>query len=471
MLLPSIAFLSPPSRGAVPQASPAKPEALPMTTEDTDSSALPRCAVDPKDAKEWTTADHHLTVVLHPGTTLILAPHTRVLRLPMIPTALGGREFAKTAYNIELVTGRVDVEIDPSRRPIYGLIVRTARKVGAIVKHGRATVSVHDGNVTVAARSGKEMMTAIGERWRPLRVGRAFVVNDSNPEGLNRALLAAPIGKVDQAVAVAVGASMTPQRLSWNEIPQNHGYVVQVFRKSANAAALVAEARVKTTSHTLQRLDAGRYYATIASIDESDLESSPSAAIAFRVVEAVLPPGASVDGAVIQLPMAERLRLLEVEDLELSYGKRGEDFVAAPPSIGLHDGGPVRIRLRERGSAHETQLALEPLDVVPSIELGPRRAQWPGPPVTIDVVTRRRDGSPAEAEPFFHASVTVNSEPVNVIWQKTPGRMSFRLDKPSHRGPWIVRVMLHDARGREVARDFLEVAEAPTSSGLIANAP
>ncbi|MGC4066974.1 MAG: FecR domain-containing protein [Polyangiaceae bacterium] len=337
-----------------------------MSSDGDDTTALPSCAVDLKDAKEWTTEERHQTVVLHPGTTITLAPHTRVLRLPMIPTALGGREFAKAAYNVELVAGRIDVEINPTRRPIYGLIVRTTRKVGAIVKYGRATVSANDGNVTVAARSGKEMMTAIGERWRPLRVGRAFVVNDASPEGLSRALLSAPSGKVDQAVAVAIGANMTPQRLSWNEIPQSKGYIVQVFKKAGNIATLVNESRVDATSQLLQRLEAGRYYATVATLDESNLESSPSPAIAFRVVEAVLPPGATVEGAVIQLPMAERLQLLEVADLELSYAKHGEDFVAAPPSIGLHDGGPVRIRLRERGSAHETHLALEPVDVVPT---------------------------------------------------------------------------------------------------------
>jgi hypothetical protein len=379
----------------------------------------------------------------------------------MIPVALGGKDYAKSAYSLELQTGRIDVDIGTNIHPIYGVVVRAPRKVGAIFKTGQATITATDNRVTIAARSGNDAMSAIAEQWRPLRTGRAFTVNDKNPQGTQYPLLQAPTLQIDAPVAITIGTTTTPQRLSWNPISKSNGYLLRLFHQIADASVLVREQQLNDNSLVIGNLKAGRYSATVSSIDESNLESAQSAKVYFRIVETILPPGAFVNGNTIRLPSAERLRLIQVEDLELSYGSTSNYFVAAPQSISLISAEPLQLRLRDRGEARETLIRLEPLDIQPNIELSPTRAVWPGIPITITITARHRDGSAAPMEGVLFPNVTINNQAVKVKWLTVPGKLSCTVDKPKSPGPWVVRVRLRDARGRDVARDFLEVAERP----------
>jgi hypothetical protein len=415
-----------------------------------------------RSAREWTTQEKSQTLVLSKGTTLTLGPNTRVLRLPMIPVALGGQNYAKSAYSVEIREGRLDVYIDPNVRPLYGLVVRAPRTVGAIVKEGKATIAVTPREVTIAARSGKDVMSAISEQWRPLRVGKAFTVSDKNPQGAQRPLLPAPTLQIDNPVSIALGATITPQRLSWTKVSGSESYLLRLYHDLGNASVLIREQQLNETSQLLGNLKAGRYHAIVSSIDETNLEAGQSAKVEFRIVEAIVPKGALVVGNTIQLPALERLQFLHAEGLEMSYGNSSTDFVSAPPSVRLRDGNPVLVRLRERGKSQETRLQLAPMDLVLTAELAPVRAVWPGAPITITVHARHRDGSPAPTENSVFPRVTVNSQPVHVEWQETLGELSCQVDKPPTPGPWVVRVLLRDARGKDVAHDFLEVATRPT---------
>jgi hypothetical protein len=206
-------------------------------------------------------------------------------------------------------------------------------------------------------------------------------------------------------------------------------------------------------------LKAGRYYATVSTLDEVQLESEPSATENFRIVEALLPPNALMTGNTIQLPEQERLQFINPEGLELSYGSLSNYFVNAPQSIGLFDGASVQVRLRERGSSQETRIRLEPLDSKVTVDLSPKQAVWPGAPVTITIGEQRRDGTSTPIDETLVPVVTVNSESVRMNWNRTANTLSGTLDQPVTAGPWVVRVLLHDARGRVIARDFLEVAK------------
>jgi hypothetical protein len=376
----------------------------------------------------------------------------------MIPVAIGGKGYAKSAYSVEVTTGQLDVAIDPQIRPTYGIVVRGPRKVGAILKSGTATVLVEKEGVTIAARSGKDAMAAIDEKWRPLRVGQAFSVTDKTPQGTFYPVLAPPLMTIDSPVGIAMGSSMTPQRLTWENVPRSSAYRLQVYRDSGEGLSLDSEHDLTENFHDLGPLKPGRYGATITAIDESHLESDPSSLVRFRIVEAVLPAGSLVDRKIIYVPAGERLQLRHIDALEISYGKSSDYFVPSPQSIGFIRDESLYLRLRERGSRSEAVLQLEPLVINPSIHLGPTAPTWPGAPVTISIVAQTRDGSKSPIAHFFEPSVTINNQPVNVIWTKGNGNLSCQVEQPPYPGPWVVRVLLRDRRGRDIARDFIEVA-------------
>jgi hypothetical protein len=376
----------------------------------------------------------------------------------MIPGSLGGKDSAQAAYSIELVSGRVDVDIDASIRPIYGLIVRAPRKVAAVVKSGNATLAVSPVAVTVAARSGRALMVGHGDRWRPLRTGQAFTVSDTDTQGAHRAIIPAPTVQLDSSLSLVMGEAFTPQHLSWSKVPTSKGYIVRLYCYVAQKPALIRQWHVEDQKLALGALPAGRYGASVSAIDGTHLESAASPVIDFNVVRAVLPPGAELDANTVRLPSTERLRFEDTQGLEVSYSRHGGDFVPVPPSIGLGHGKGVSLRLRLKGSLQETRLTLEPLDLLPTVEIGPAHAIWPGPPVTISVKVQHPDGRPADTQSAVSATVTVNNEVVDVAWLRERGKMSCQVEKPATPGPWVVRVRLSDPRGHDLGRDFLEVA-------------
>lgn len=433
--------------------------ALPTSTNAVSRDRTASISRIAANERQWNTGDAGLRVELCTGTALEIAPHSRVLRLPMVPGSLGGKDAAKSAYNVELISGRIEVDIDPSIRPIYGVIVRAPRKVAAVTKAGRATIVAAPDTVTVAARAGRDLMVGLGERWRPLRVGNALTFSTANPQGTHRKLIAAPSIAIDSPLALSMGSTFTSQHVSWNEVPDSKSYLLRVFRYGGNIPALLQEQPLVNRMVALSALPPGRYNATVSAVDSWGLESTPSSAVEFHVVQAMLPPGATVDASTIRFSSMERLRFENAEGLEVSYSRRGNDFIAAPPSIGLNHGQSVQLRLRLKGSTRETSLTLGALDLLPTVELGPTRAVWPGPPVAIAVKLQHADGQPADTTEAISASVSVNNVVVAATWQRGPGKMWCQIDQPETAGPWVVRVELRDARGHAIARNLLEVAQ------------
>lgn len=430
-------------------------------------SQQPTTGAGSKDAtREWKTEKEGRVVELHPGVKFVMAPGSHVLRLPNISVSLGSSEYAKSAYSLDLVSGRIDVHIDSSLRPIYGVVVRAPRKVGAVVKGGRATVLVTPDGVTVAARSGRDMMIGVGERWRPLTVGWALTISKAVPEGKAYSLLAPPQASISSPLTLTLGTASIAPQMSWSEVGNATGYAVRLYRQLDHELTLIREQRVTERTLTLDGLGAGQYRATAAAIDASGLESAESQAVELSVVEAILPLGSESVAGVIRIPATERLRFSNAEGLELCYSRKEDDFVPAPPSVGLNQGNSVFIRLRRKGSLQETSFSLEPQELLPTIEMGSAYATWPGPPVYIRVKVANPKGSPAVTTDALFPEVTVNSAKVSVSWKRSNGMMAGLVEKPSTPGPWIVRVELRDARGRIIGRDFLEVAAAGSKANV-----
>ncbi len=67
-------------------------------------------------------------------------------------------------------------------------------------------------------------------------------------------------------------------------------------------------------------------------------------------------------------------------------------------------------------------------------------------------------------------SVLVGIEPVDVVWEKQPAAWHAKLGPQPGRGPWVVRLEVHDQKGGLLARDFVEVEQRPKHRSLTASA-
>ena len=227
-------------------------------------------------------------------------------------------------------------------------------------------------------------------------------------------LLAAPQLQVDAPLAFAIGQSLTHLTLSWSRIETASQYHVRVLRREADQYLPVREQFPNDVSVCLEALSEGLYQATV---DAEKLESTESRPVTFRIVGTQIPPGSIVSDGVIQLPPNERVMLLQAQGREIGYGVSATAFVAAPPSLSLNGEAKVLLRLRERGARREVRLQLLPLDVTPAIELGSARATWPGEPVRVSIVARHRNGRPEVIAATVQPMVTINNQPVKVLWQ------------------------------------------------------
>ncbi|HEY5957385.1 MAG TPA: fibronectin type III domain-containing protein, partial [Polyangiaceae bacterium] len=247
------------ARAGEPSATEGASPAVIAATEEAAASETSAGLVQRADATRWTTNDTSLAVRLFDGTRIVLGPNTKVAQLPSLPVPLGIKDAAARVFCLDLVAGTLDIEIATDKKPIHGVLVYAPRKVSAIVKAGRATLSATEESTTVAARSGVEMSISVSERWRTLRVGRAFTVTKNNPSGSQRTILRAPAAQVDRSVALALGASLPTQRLSWQPLTESLGYWLRLYRLNGSDSQLVRTERVTRTSMDLVGLEPGQY--------------------------------------------------------------------------------------------------------------------------------------------------------------------------------------------------------------------
>ena len=100
---------------------------------------------------EWATQNLPLSFALREGVTLTLAPGTKVVRKPSIPVPVHLKDLASRAYAVELISGRLDVDIDTRHRPIYSVMVRGPRRTAAFSTGGHSTMATNPQGIVIAA--------------------------------------------------------------------------------------------------------------------------------------------------------------------------------------------------------------------------------------------------------------------------------------------------------------------------------
>jgi hypothetical protein len=406
---------------------------------------------------EWVAQGSQQVVKLHEGVSLTLAPGTRLIRQPSIPVPKHLKELAPRAFAVELVTGRVDVDVDTGQKPIYGVMVRAPRHIAAFSKGGKCSIVASPQGIVIAALSGNELSSTVSDKWRSLRVGSALFVSREVPGGSTHELLKQPALQAANALNLNLGAGK-PTSLSWNSIPEAQSYRIVLSQETAQGSVPVNDFSVQQTTFEFPTLKLGRYTATVAAVDRFGIASPPSNAVPIRVIGVELPEGTYFYHGVPQLGRLQQVHLEQIEGLEMAYGS-GALFSPARESLGLPTGHPLSVRFRQQGASDEVTLTLEPRALTSTIQFEPKRPRWPGQAVKITVRIFGPDGAELPNSVDVVLDTTVNTRTVDAGWAHQGNTWVTRIEQPPVAGPWILRVTASDQVGQVLAHDFIEIAE------------
>jgi hypothetical protein len=376
-----------------------------------------------------------------------------------IRVQLGTRPERTLAQSVQLISGRVEIDLPVSRTPTTAVLVRGPNKISAVAKGGHSVVIAGGKRITVAAVAG-DMLVASGNDWRTLPSGvvREFV----NGAGSDHAVLPAPQAKVSAPVALSMseGAKGSPLDAAATPIARAAGYEFGLWKLAGSERQLLKRLSSKDASVQLGHLAPGSYGISAHATEASGLEGAESELVPLRVVSAQLPEGAKLTDTGVLLAPSQRIRLLGIEGVEVSYGKAPQ-FIPAPNTIGLIRGERTLVRLRARGSKDELSLTLAPRTLRAEIQVGPARARWPHDRVAVTVRLTDSQGRPVDSDVEAKASVFVNVTPVKIDWKRERNLLSGVVPRGTGAGPWVVRVEVADDTGTVVGRNFLEIAPEP----------
>lgn len=390
-----------------------------------------------------TASEAGATLRLPGGTTIKAEPGTAlrfvsVLRLKLGPPGTPER----TTRAVHLLEGGLEVVPKPGG---HAVMVMGSRGASAVFDSGRGVAFARSEATTFVTYAGQAL---IGYRvkWRPLLAGHAAMFTRRSPQGKIGPLPKPPVVSATKPVGVVVGSNETRVEFAWPRVNEAVEYDVVIEHAGTRRVE-----RTRMTHHAVRATSPGIYRIVVRTRDRWGVVSGESTPAEARVARVVLPEGATARGNELRLGYHQRARLEGAQGLEISYGRAGY-FVPAPRDVGLNRGRAVVARFRSAGSDAEAVVELVPNRVEASIRLGPARAQWPR-----DTITAAIDLGDADAARSVEPKVTVNVTPVSVRWRRSGTRLVGEVPKPKARGPWVVRVEVHDRNGRTIARDFLEV--------------
>ncbi len=395
------------------------------------------------------------------GALLRLSAGTKIEMGRSLKLQLGPPGSAQTVTQVvKLISGRIDIDIPPSKIPKTAILLQGPRKVSAVAKGGHS-IAIADGNgVTIAAVDG-DMLAASGNDWKALSSGsvRSFVGHDLSPQ--DHPVPGMPSVRIARSLLLALGGEAASARAEASGVKDAEHYQLSLWRVGNTGKELVRRVDTEGNAGELSGLSPGQYQVSARAVDSAGIFGPESPGSALRVVGAELPEGARCEGSSILLGQHSRVKLLGAAGLEASYGA-SQHFVPAPGSVGLVRGEGTRLRLREPGSASEVVVGLEPRTLRADVDISPKHARWPND--AIEVTVRLFDAHGRAAAPGIVAkpTVLVNVQAVPVVWQRSGNAMHASIPKPTQRGPWVVRVEVADEFGDAAGRDFMEVAGPET---------
>ena len=391
------------------------------------------------------------------GAVLHLGPNTRIEIGRPLKLLLAGSEETPTQV-VKILSGRVEVDIPLSKQPRTAVLLEGPHKLSGVAKGGHSIAIADADRVTFAAVEG-DMLSALGNDWKPLPSGtvRTFVGTDPTPQA--HAVPSVPALTLAHPVVLDLGAETPSSTFTVGGVALAEHYELNVSRVTDKGTEFVRRLEVRGAAGEISGLQPGHYEVTARAVDSTGISGKESAARSLRVVGATLPPGAHVESGSILLGQHARVTLVGADGLEASYGASSH-FVRAPGSAGLSRGESTVLRLREPGSTDEVKVALEPRTLHADVAISPKSARWPQDKIEVSVRLFDARGHAVTEATKVKTTVLVDVQPVEVTWVRAGNVLNAQIPAATGRGPWVVRVEVMDEFGDPAGRDFLEVAGA-----------
>ncbi len=397
--------------------------------------------------------DDGATLALGGEIRIRLAAGTVLRQLPATDLRLGGSGTTST-YVFVMKSGRVDVEGAHDAKSQRAVMVRGPKKLGAIIRDGRATLLGTATHATVANYDAT-VLAGVGDDWDSLAAGQVRAVGGPGPE--ERALPSRPAWTAGRQLWLTREETASVSNVSWTASGATH-YEVTIRPQGQQRPPQI----IDTTETRLKSpiaLKPGRYSFEVRGFDADDLESPPSPPFQVGIIRVQPPPGGYFDPPhAIRLPPGHFVDLMGAEGLEMSYAG-AKHWTPAASRLWLTRNEPLEIQLRTPGSQQSLPLTLAPRGLSADVTLGPKNATWPSVPAQIEVQLVNDHGQrvPEWLEPQI--DVRLGTEPIQLSWKREGDVLRATVPPRSSGGPWVLRVAVNDQHGIELGRNFLEIAK------------
>lgn len=405
---------------------------------------------------EHLTCTSECKLQLHDGTTVALSPGAEVAGASPSFHRFGGEEMARRCIAIEVVAGEVAVERPASPLPF---VLLTGAGVVVTVEHGTARVATHDDRVAVVT-AGEGAAFERGRRWERLAADQLHVVSRDG-QRQSHPVVTAPTWAHDDPDHRPLGLAVEgPHSLvggAWKPVDGAAQHVVEIATDATFATMTKRLELEGDATHFAASLPEGRYHARVTATDVEGMVSGTSPPIALRVLRAALPEdGFMPDPSVMVVPEDSTVRLLDGDDVQVSFDSRG--FLPAPKTLPApaRDHHRVQIRLASDPSS-VTEFRLEKRALQANVRMTPRLPAWPED--RIQAVVRLDDPSGhIDPETFVPAlEVRIAGAPVAARWERHGATWRTSIDGRYLDGPSLVEVLAKDGRGKWLGWGFVEV--------------
>jgi hypothetical protein len=398
------------------------------------------------------------TLRLSDGSALDLDPEAEVRFLPTQLVQVPAKVKAPT---VQLLRGRARCAVSAAPTPPKAVVVRGPGVLVAVVTAGTSSFHAGGDRLAVSVRDGRAITSTAENDWMDLKPGRARTLSLSGKAPV-RGVLAAPAVRADPSFAIVSTPASAPPVLRWQPVPGAEGYVVALRPLGSPRPIWTRRAGPSTVSMTLTDVPAGAYEGVVRATEAEELDETWSKPVPLNFVALDPPPGGGfVAENTVQLPDGQKLGLRHVNGLESSVND-STSFAPAANEARLLTDRPQVVRLRRPGETRELSIRLEPRTFHVEVDIGPKRARWPGDTITVVVRTVDRDGSTLPASLQLTPRVLLNTDPIAVNWTREGSTMRATIAPRPNGLPNVLRVEVVDQYGYVLGRNFLEIADKNT---------
>jgi len=364
---------------------------------------------------------------------------------------LGKHGTPITVENVHVSRGRVD-GFAPSDGTA-GVLLHGPGEVQVVTAAGHISMNVGPDRITVATIGGEALVGRSGAlKVLPANTVRTF--ERKVPRFTDHASLPAP-----DAEAPGLGLSLGGET----------SVVLKV--KNPDAAASYCGFLFDATGHTVARscgqLDpsnirltapaAGAYWASVAAVDAEGLAGALSQPAPVRIL-GLKDAEKDIQNGSVSLGAGEQLELIGYEGLMMRYGTSPE-YCPATATVKTLEQKPTSIEFRNPQKPDDAVvLKLSPRLLKTRIDIGPTHSTWPQDEVKVSIEMWDGHGRPLDNMAEYQIVTKVGISPVQVPFTQQGSALVGVVPPQAGPGPWVVRVSVMDAKGREVKRNFLEVA-------------